>query len=96
MDHILRLKTQIQKPIVVAERVSLYKMLIGSFNVNSINARLKNIVDYIEEYKLDIILLQKLKTINENFPCEPFKKLGYNIVTNCQKSYNGVAILSQI
>lgn len=70
-------------------------MLIGSFNVNSINARLKNIVDYIEEYKLDIILLQELKTINENFPYEPFKKLGYNIVTNCQKSYNGVAILSK-
>lgn len=70
-------------------------MLLASFNVNSINARLKNILDYIEKYKLDIILLQELKSIYENFPHEQFKKLGYNVVTNCQKSYNGVAILSK-
>ncbi len=70
-------------------------MLLASFNVNSINARLKNIVEYIEEYKPDIILFQEIKTTEDNFPFEPFKKLGYYVLSSCQKSYNGVAILSK-
>lgn len=70
-------------------------MFISSFNVNSINARINNIINYLNEYPIDILLLQEIKSVEENFPYKTFEDLGYHIYTNCQKSYNGVAILSK-
>ena len=70
-------------------------MKIISWNVNSVRARIENILDYIKETNPDIILLQEIKTQNENFPSETFKKEGYNSYVFGQKSYNGVAFLSK-
>ena len=70
-------------------------MYISSFNVNSINARISNLVNYLNEHPIDILLLQEIKSIEDNFPYKTFDDLGYHIYTNCQKSYNGVAILSK-
>ena len=70
-------------------------MYISSFNVNSINARINNLIDYLNNHPIDVILLQEIKSVEENFPYKTFKDLGYNIYANCQKSYNGVAVLSK-
>ena len=70
-------------------------MYISSFNVNSINARTKNLLDYLDKYPMDIVLLQETKSVDENFPYHVFEDLGYYVHANCQKSYNGVAILSK-
>ena len=70
-------------------------MYISSFNVNSINARINNLIDYLNNHPIDVILLQEIKSVEENFPYKTFEDLGYNIYANCQKSYNGVAILSK-
>ncbi len=70
-------------------------MYISSFNVNSINARINNLVDYLNKHPIDVLLLQEIKSIKENFPYKTFENLGYNIHAHCQKSYNGVAILSK-
>ena len=67
-------------------------MYISSFNVNSINARTKNLLDYLDKYPTDIVLLQETKSVDENFPHHIFEDLGYHVHANCQKSYNGVAI----
>ncbi len=71
-------------------------MKIISWNVNSVRARVNNIKDYIKLAKPDILLLQEIKTQNENFPFEEFSKIGYESYVNGQKSYNGVAIISKI
>ncbi len=71
-------------------------MKIISWNVNSVRARITNILDYIKHSKPDIILLQEIKTQDENFPYEEFKKNGYNSHVYGQKSYNGVAFLSKV
>jgi exodeoxyribonuclease-3 len=68
---------------------------IVTWNVNSINARLPNVIDWLEHNQPDIVLLQETKTLEENFPFEPIEDLGYNIAVLGQKSYNGVAILSK-
>ena len=68
---------------------------IVSWNVNSIKARFEIFLKWLEEGKYDIICLQEIKCINEQFPKELLDHLGYNIVTNGQKTYNGVAILSK-
>jgi len=70
-------------------------MKITSWNVNSVRARLDNIIIYIKKHSPDIILLQEIKTQKESFPYEAFKDLGYISYVNGQKSYNGVAILSK-
>ena len=71
-------------------------MKIISWNVNSVRARINNIINYIKEVNPDILLLQEIKTQDENFPYGEFKNLGYISYVYGQKSYNGVAILSKI
>ena len=71
-------------------------MKIASWNVNSVRARIINVLDYLKKYKPDILFLQEIKTENINFPSADFKKEGYESFVFGQKSYNGVAFLSKI
>ena len=52
-------------------------MKIISWNVNSVRARIENILNYIKDSNPDILFLQEIKTQNENFPSETFKEHGY-------------------
>ena len=70
-------------------------MKIISWNVNSVRARINNIKDYIKDNSPDVLMLQEIKTQDENFPNDEFKKLGYLSHVHGQKSYNGVAIISK-
>ena len=69
-------------------------MKISSWNVNSVRARVTNIIDYLKISKPDILLIQEIKTEEKNFPFNDFKNLGYESYVYGQKSYNGVAIIS--
>ena len=71
-------------------------MKITSWNVNSVRARIDNILSYIKDSKPDVLLLQEIKTQEENFPKEVFNNIGYESHVFGQKSYNGVAIISQL
>ena len=51
-------------------------MKIISWNVNSVRARIDNITNYIKDDKPDILLLQEIKTQDENFP---YEDLIYNL-----------------
>ncbi len=68
---------------------------IASWNVNSVNARLENLLFWLRETKPDVVLLQEIKCEEHNFPLQPIADLGYNVAVFGQKSYNGVAILSK-
>jgi exodeoxyribonuclease-3 len=70
-------------------------MIISSWNVNSVRARIENITDYIKKYSPDILMIQEIKTEEINFPFDAFNKLKYESYVFGQKSYNGVAILSK-
>ena len=70
-------------------------MKIISWNVNSVRARIENILNYIKDANPDILFLQEIKTQNENFPKDIFKDNGYHSYVFGQKSYNGVAFLSK-
>jgi len=52
-------------------------MKIISWNVNSVRARIENIINYIKDSKPDILLLQEIKTQEENFPKDIFNDYGY-------------------
>ena len=70
-------------------------MLISSWNVNSVRARIDNIKNYLVKYKPDILLMQEIKTEEVNFPFDEFSSLDYESHVHGQKSYNGVAIISK-
>ena len=60
-------------------------MKIVSWNVNSVRARINNILDYIKQAKPDILLVQEIKTQDENFPYEDFKKLVMSLMSLVKK-----------
>ena len=70
-------------------------MKIATWNVNSIRARLDNVVTWLKETDPDIVCLQEIKTVEETFPRQALEDLGYNVAIHGQKSYNGVAMLSK-
>ncbi len=68
---------------------------IATWNVNSIRARLNNVTDYLRDAAPDVVCLQELKCLEEQFPLMEIEDLGYNARLVGQKTYNGVAILSK-
>ena len=70
-------------------------MLISSWNVNSVRARILNITEYLKKFSPDILMIQEIKTEDKNYPYEEIKSLNYNSYVFGQKAYNGVAILSK-
>ncbi len=70
-------------------------MKIATFNINGIKARLPALLDWLDEARPDVALLQEIKTVDAGFPHAPFDERGYNVETHGQKSFNGVAILSK-
>ena len=70
-------------------------MKIATFNINGIKARVQALCDWLDEAKPDVVCLQEIKSVDENFPRELFEERGYNVETHGQKSFNGVAILSK-
>ena len=68
---------------------------IATWNVNSIKARLPNVLDWLGAAQPDIVLLQETKCLAENFPRAEIEAAGYHCAVVGQKSYNGVAILSK-
>src|SRR5688572_31395676 len=70
-------------------------MKIATWNVNSVRARLPRVIDWLEHQKPDVLCLQEIKCLDEQFPREVFEDLGYRVATFGQKTYNGVAILSK-
>ena len=70
-------------------------MIISSWNVNSVRARIENIKSYLLKYKPDILMMQEIKTEDENFPYDDFSSMDYESHVFGQKSYNGVAIISK-
>lgn len=70
-------------------------MKIATWNVNSLRARLDQVVAWLQNSQPDVVLFQETKVQDAEFPKEPLEDLGYNLLIHGQKSYNGVAILSK-
>lgn len=70
-------------------------LTIATWNVNSITARLQNVLAWMKEAAPDVLLLQELKTTEDKFPQLEFSGLGYKAAVFGQKTWNGVAILSK-
>jgi exodeoxyribonuclease-3 len=69
-------------------------MKIATFNINNINKRLTNLVDWLKATRPDVVCLQELKAVDREFPKAAIEQAGYGAVWRGEKSWNGVAILA--
>ena len=70
-------------------------MIITTWNINGVKARLEPALAYLRQHNPDVVCLQEIKSVDEGFPRQAFEDLGYNVATNGQKGFNGVALLSK-
>ena len=70
-------------------------MRFVTWNVNGIRARMERILGFLERHQPDLLCLQETKVVDELFPHDAFKEMGWEASVHGQKSFNGVALLSK-
>lgn len=71
-------------------------MRVVTWNVNSLNARLHRVEEWLQFATPDVVCLQETKLANDAFPALTFEALGYETFHHGMNQWNGVAILSRV
>ena len=71
-------------------------MLIATWNVNSLKARLDRVTQWVTENQPDVLCMQETKMKDEVFPALTFAEMGYESAHFGQGQWNGVAIISKV
>lgn len=72
----------------------MLKFTLASWNVNSLKVRLPQVIEWLTSTKIDALVLQETKLVDEAFPLSAFNDAGYDVVFTGQKTYNGVALIT--
>ncbi len=70
-------------------------MKIATWNVNSLNVRLPHVLEWLGAHSPDVLVLQEIKQLTENFPGEALAEAGHRSLASGQKTYNGVAVIAK-
>jgi exodeoxyribonuclease-3 len=70
-------------------------MLVATWNVNGLRARLDFVLHWLRARRPDVVGLQELKLTDEQFPHAELEEEGYHAVVHGQKAWNGVAVLAR-
>ncbi len=69
---------------------------LATWNINSVRLRLPLVLEFLAKYQPDILSLQEIKCLNDQFPAKDFAAAGYPYqAVHGQKGYHGVAIISK-
>ena len=68
-------------------------MRIATLNVNSLNARIERVDEWLDYASPDVLLLQETKMGQDQFPHDHYLQRGYESVHSGEGRWNGVAIL---
>jgi len=68
---------------------------IASWNVNSVKVRLPHLLAFLEDARPDVLCLQEIKCLADDFPRLEIAALGYQVEAVGQRAYNGVALVSR-
>lgn len=71
-------------------------MRIATWNVNSLNARMPRVEEWLSDVRPDVLCMQETKLADAAFPAMAFEALGYESVHHGDGRWNGVAILSRV
>ena len=58
-------------------------MKLATWNVNSLNVRLPQVLDWLAANPVDVLCIQELKLTDDKFPEAAFKEAGYHAVWAC-------------
>ena len=70
-------------------------MKIATFNINGINRRLPNLMEWLADAAPDVVCLQEIKATDRQFPATAIADAGYGAVWRGESAWNGVAILAR-
>ena len=59
------------------------------------NVRQPHVVEWLQNHKPEVLVLQEIKQLTEKFPAEALEALGYHSLASGQKTYNGVAVIAR-
>jgi exodeoxyribonuclease-3 len=68
---------------------------IASWNVNSVKVRLPHLLAFLQEAQPDVLCLQEIKCVADDFPRLELQAMGYRVEAVGQRAYNGVALISK-
>jgi len=71
-------------------------MRIATWNVNSLNARLPRVEEWLEYAAPDVLCMQETKVAEASFPTMALSALGYESASHGDGRWNGVAIVSRV
>jgi exodeoxyribonuclease-3 len=71
-------------------------MRIATWNVNSLNARLPRVEEWLDYARPDVLCMQETKLADAAFPAMAFGALGYESAPHGDGRWNGVAIISRV
>jgi exodeoxyribonuclease III len=71
-------------------------VLIATWNVNSLKARLPRLEEWLAQTQPDVVCLQETKLSDKAFPALALSGLGYESVHYGEGQWNGVAVLSRV
>jgi exodeoxyribonuclease-3 len=70
---------------------------LATWNINSVRLRLDLVARLVKDQRPDVVCLQEIKCIEDNFPLLELQALGFqHIAVAGQKGYHGVATLSRL
>ena len=81
---------------MTVRRDKVWRVLVATWNVNSLKARLPRVEDWLVNTQPDVVCVQETKLTDKAFPALAFSALGYEAVHHGQGQWNGVAILSKV
>lgn len=70
-------------------------LTIATFNINGINTRLPNLLEWLDREQPDVVCLQELKATERQFPAKALRDAGYLGFWRGEPLWNGVAILAR-
>lgn len=70
-------------------------MKVSTWNINNVNKRLPILLAWLDATKPDVVALQELKSIDDDFPRAALELAGYGSLVVGQRTWNGVALLAR-
>jgi exodeoxyribonuclease-3 len=68
---------------------------IVTWNVNSLRVRLPRVLEFLDQFSPDVLLLQETKSTPDTFPLDELATAGYAAAHNSAGQWSGVAVLAR-
>ena len=73
------------------------RLTLATWNINSVRLRIDRVVAFLKREKPDVLCLQEIKCLEDQFPRKAFEAAGFkHIHLSGQKGMHGVAIVSRL